>query len=323
MCFRREPEMRGDLYHVVTTANSDQTFTPELSICMVAYQARQYLKDCLDSIYQSPPRRSFEVIVVDNSSQDGTQEMLRTTYPQVRLIPNASNEGYTYPMNQALKAAAGRYCIQLNPDTLVRPGAFDSLADFMDAHPEAGICTPRVLNRDGSLQLQCRRSEGRPWDAFTYFSGLSRLFPNQARFAGYLMTYQDNSKIYEVQAVSGSCMFIRADVLRQVGFLDELFYAYQEDSDFCFQARKAGWKIFYLPQAEIVHYGGEGGTRVHPYRSAYEWHRSYFLYYRKNFARDYFFLLNWLVYGLMFVKYVIGLAKIFFSKDKYPATRKP
>ena len=302
---------------------SNPSPAPELSICMVAYQAVRYLKDCLVSIYRNPPRRSFEVIVVDNGSSDGTAEMLREEFPQVRLIVNPGNEGYTHPMNQALKAASGGYRIQLNPDTLVRPEAFDVLADFMDAHPQAGICTPRVLNRDGSLQLQCRRSEGRPWDAFTYFSGLSRLFPKQVRFAGYLMTYKNNDEVYEVQAVSGSCMFIRAEVLHQVGFLDERFYAYQEDSDFCLQARKAGWKIFYLPQAEIVHYGGEGGTRVHPYRSVYEWHRSYFLYYRKNFARDYFILANGLVYSLMFLKYLIAVAKVFFSKEKYPATRKP
>ena len=303
--------------------HSDITLKPELSICIVSYQAHVYLKDCLESIYQSPPGRSFEVIVVDNDSQDGTADMLRTAFPQVRLIVNDGNLGYTHPMNQALKAAAGCYRIQLNPDTLIHPGTFDTLADFMDAHPEAGICTPRVLNRDGSLQLQCRRSEGRPWDAFTYFSGLSRLFPNQVRFAGYLMTFKNDLEMFEVQAVSGSCMFIRAEVIKQIGYLDERFYAYQEDSDFCLQARKAGWKIFYLPQAEILHYGGEGGTRVHPYRSVYEWHRSYFLYYRKNFARDYFFLGNGLVYGLILAKYLIAVAKIFFSKEKYPATRKP
>ena len=308
---------------MLPSVNSDHSFATELSICMVAYQTRQYLKDCLESIYQYPPRRSFEVIVVDNGSPDGTADMLRDIFPQVRLIVNTANLGYTHPMNQALKAARGNYRVQLNPDTLVRPGAFDALVDFMDAHPEAGICTPRVLNRDGSFQLQCRRSEGRPWDAFTYFSGLSRLFPNQRRFAGYLMTYKNNLEIYEVQAVSGSCMFIRAKIFRQVGYLDEQFYAYQEDSDFCLRARKAGWKIFYLPQAEIVHYGGEGGTRVHPYRSVYEWHRSYFLYYRKNFARDYLFLANGLVYSLMFVKYMIAVTKVFFSKEKYPGTRKP
>lgn len=295
----------------------------DLSLCIVTYQSRDYLADCLRTVYQHPPRRPFEVIVVDNASTDGTAEMLQADFPQVRLIANAQNCGYTRPMNQALRAASGRYRVQLNPDTLPRPGAFDALADYMDANPAVGVCTPRVLNRDGSLQLQCRRSEARPWDAFTYFSGLSRRFPRDPRFAGYLMTYKNDSETYEVQAVSGSCMFIRAEVLTQVGYLDERFYAYQEDADFCFQARRAGWKVMYVPVAEVVHYGGEGGTRVHPYRSAWEWHRSYFLYYRKNFARDYFFLANGLVYALMALKLALAMLKIFFSQDKYPATRKP
>jgi GT2 family glycosyltransferase len=295
----------------------------DLSICIVTYQTKEYVKNCLLSLQQASPRRSYEVIVVDNGSTDGTLEMLRSEFPEVHLICNAENGGYTAPMNQALRAAQGRYRVQLNPDTLIPPGTFDTLADFMDAHPEAGVCTPQVLSRDGSLQYQCRRSEGRPWDAFTYFSGLSRRFPNDRRFAGYLMTYQNNAEIYEVQAVSGSCMFIRAAVLEQVGFLDERFFAYQEDSDFCFQVRRAGWKIFYMPDAKITHYGGEGGTRVHPYRSAYAWHRSYYLYYRKNFARDYSFLVNGLVDGLIVLKFMLAVIKILLSKEKYPATRQP
>jgi len=296
---------------------------PEISICIVSYNACQYLADCLRSLLAAPPRRSFEMIVVDNGSQDGTAELVQNEFPQVILIRNAGNGGYTRPMNQALRAATGTYCVQLNPDTLVEGAAFDTLADFMDAHPEAGACTPRVLSLDGSLQLQCRRSEGRPWDAFTYFSGLSRRFPHDRRFAGYLMTYQNNAEVFEAQAVSGSCMFIRAAVFAQVGYLDERFFAYQEDSDFCFQMRHAGWKIYFVPGASILHYGGEGGTRVHPYRSAYEWHRSYFLYYRKNFARDYNFAFNALVYALTVLKFSLAVIKIFLSREKYPATRQP
>lgn len=296
---------------------------PEVSICIVSFESRAYLAACLDALYRSAPRRATEVIVVDNGSSDGTAELLRAAYPQVRLIANPDNQGYTRPMNQALRAALGRYRVQLNPDTLPGPGAFDALADFMDANPQVGICTPRVLNRDGTLQLQCRRSEARPWDVFTYFSGLARRFPRDPRFAGYLMTYQDNNRAYPVQAVSGSCMFIRAEVLDEVGYLDERFFAYQEDADFCLQARRAGWQVYYAPVADVIHFGGEGGTRVHPYRSALAWHRSYYLYYRKNFARDYFFLFNGLMYFLMGLKLLLAFTIILLSREKYPATRKP
>jgi len=205
----------------------------------------------------------------------------------------------------------------------LKPGAFDAMVAFMEQTPEAGICTPRVLNRDGTLQKQCRRSAARPWDAITYFSGLSRRFPKSKVFARYLMTYLDENETNEVEAVSGSCMFIRREVIDQIGYLDELFFAYQEDADFCFRARQAGWKIFYLPSAEIIHFGGQGGSRVEVYHSIYQWHRSYFLYYRKHLARDYFFLLNWFVYTTLAVKLLINLTTTMLRKEKFAGTRKP
>ncbi len=296
---------------------------PVISICIVTYKAGQLLKDCLDSIYQSPPAVPFEVIVVDNRSEDGTKELLQNEYPQVQYTELSSNEGYTRPMNIALKMARGCYLVQLNPDTLVLPGALDRLVGFMDEHPEAGICTPKVLNRDGTLQKQCRRSAARPWDAFTYFSGLARRYPRSRRFAGYLMTYLDENEINEVEAVSGSCMVIRRAVVDAIGYLDELFFAYQEDADFCFRARQAGWRIYYFPEAQIIHYGGQGGSKVEVYRSIYQWHRSYYLYYRKHLAKDYFFLFNWLYYGLMGAKLALTLGATLLRKEKYAGTRKP
>jgi GT2 family glycosyltransferase len=296
---------------------------PVFSIGIVTYKVCCLLRDCLDSIYQNPPSAPFEIIVVDNHSEDGTVELLREHYPQVRVIENSINDGYTRPMNQALKSGAGRYLVQLNPDTLVKPGAFDQILTFIEENPQAGICTPRVLNRDGTLQKQCRRSAARPWDAITYFSGLSRRYPKSRVFGRYLMTYLDENEINEVEAVSGSCMVIRRAVVDQIGYLDELFFAYQEDTDFCFRARKAGWKIYYLPQAEIIHFGGQGGSRVEVYKSIYQWHRSYFLYYRKHLARDYFFLLNWLFYAGMGAKLLVNLTTTALRKEKFAGTRKP
>lgn len=296
---------------------------PVLSFCIVTYRVRDLLKDCLDSIYKNPPAIPFEIIVVDNHSGDGTLGMLRELYPQVQVVENSCNEGYTRPMNQALRLSKGRYLVQLNPDTVVNPGAFDYLAAFMEDHPRVGICTPKVLNRDGTLQKQCRRSAARPWEAFTYFSGLSRRFPRNPVLARYLMTYLDENEMNEVEAVSGSCMVIRRSVVEQIGYLDELFFAYQEDADFCFRARQAGWQVFYVPQAQITHYGGHGGSQVEVYRSIYQWHRSYFLYYRKHLARDYVFLLNWLFYGLMGAKLVLSLSTTLLRKEKFAGTRKP
>lgn len=295
----------------------------KLSICIVNYQARDYLEKCLESIYHSGLSMSFEIILVDNHSEDGTIEMVSSLFPGVKVIGNSTNLGYTAPMNQALKNANGEYLIQLNPDTLVEVDAFNRLYDYMEENRVVGICTPKVLNRDGTLQKQCRRSAARPWDAFTYISGLSRLFPQSKRLNGYLLPYLDEDSVHLVEAVSGSCMFIRRAVVDQIGFLDEGYFAYQEDADFCFRAIQAGWKIAYVPMGRVYHFGGEGGSKVDVYRSIIEWHRSYFRYYRKNLAKDYFILLNLLVYGLIGSKMLISLVVNWLRKNPYAGSKKP
>ena len=295
----------------------------DVSICIVTYRARDFLRDSLRSIYGTVDALSIEIIVVDNHSEDGTIEMLRQEFPDVHLLVNDHNTGYTYPNNQAIRESSGRYIMLINPDTLVKPNAISELVKFLDEHPEAGIVSPKVLNRDGTLQKQCRRSEARPWDTFCYFSGLSKIFPNDKRFAGYLMTYLSEDIVHEAEAVSGSCMLIRRTVIEQIGGLDENFFAYQEDTDFCRRTRMADWKIFFNPSAQIVHFAGEGGSGVQPFRSIVEWHRSYYLYYRKHFARDYWFVFNGIYYLGMFIKLGISLLANLFRRKKIVGTRKP
>lgn len=296
---------------------------PQISFCIVNLNAREYLRACLERLPAAATRISWEVVVVDNGSTDGSPEMLKAEFPYVHLIRNANNLGYTRPMNQALQAAHGDYLVQLNPDTLPGRESFDRLYFFMQANPQVGICSPKVLNRDGTLQRQCRRSAARPWDVITYFAGLDRLFPNNPLFGRYLLTYLPEDEIAEVEAVSGSCMMIRRAVIEQIGYLDERFFAYQEDSDFCFRARQAGWKVYYYPLAEVIHFGGLGGSRSQPYRAIVEWHRSYYRYYRKHLARDYFFLVNWMMYGGMVMKMMISLVAAFFSREKVVGSKKP
>jgi GT2 family glycosyltransferase len=294
----------------------------DLSICIVNYKARDYLRDCLGSLAENNCNLNTEIIVVDNGSCDGVAEMLESQYPSVKLILNETNLGYTIPMNQALKAARGRYLMQLNPDTLILPGSIDRLVEFMDQRSEIGICGPKVLDPDGSLQKPCRRGDSRPWAVITYFSGLYRLFPKTKLFGGYLLNYYDENTTHEVDGVSGSCMLIRREVIQQIGYLDERFFAYQEDADYCFHARKAGWKVYYLPVAQIIHYGGRGGSRVEPYRSIYEWHRSYWRHYRKNYASDYLFLFNWFYYGLIGLKLATALGANALRKEKFAGPKR-
>ena len=284
---------------------------PDLSICIVTHNAKSLLEECLESIYANTHSIAFEIVLVDNDSRDGTSGMVSARFPHVRQIINDQNVGFIKANNQALKASNGRYVLWLNNDTVVMPGALDRLVVFMDAHPEAGICGPKVLNPDRTMQYQCRRGESRPWAVISYFLGLSKLFPKKKFFSQYLMTYKDENKSYPVAGVSGSCMLIRDEVIHQIGYLDERFFAYQEDADYCFQARQAGWLVYYVPDAEIIHYGGKGGSKIHPYRSVFEWHRSYYLYYKKNLAKDYCFLFNFLYYLGMLFKLGFAMLKQF------------
>jgi GT2 family glycosyltransferase len=291
-----------------------------LSICIVTYRSRPFLERCLESVFANPAAGGFEVIVVDNQSEDGTVEMLQEGYPQVALVRNPANLGYTAPMNQALRLGQGDFLLQLNPDTLVPPGALDRLLAFMDIHPKAGICGPKVLNPDGSMQAQCRRGESRPLAVISYFLGLHRLFPKSKALGGYLLNYLDEDETGEVAGVSGSCMLVRRELMEEIGYLDEQFFAYQEDADYCFRARRAGWKVFYVPEAQITHYGGRGGSGVDPYRSIVEWHRSYWRYYRKNLSQDYPALFNGFYYGLMGVKLVWALGLNALRRGKFAGT---
>jgi len=296
---------------------------PTLSICIVTLWARDYLKDCLISIDESGFQEELEVIVVDQNSDDGTVEMLQKEFPNVRLIRTRGNEGFTRPMNLALRAAQGRFIAQLNPDTLIYPGALDQLCGFLDTHAEVGVVGPKVLNPDGSLQAPCRRGDARPWAVISYFSGLSRLFPDKAFFNGYLLSHLDEDRSYPVDGVSGSCMVIRREVIKKIGYLDELFFAYQEDADYCLRTRNAGWQVYYYPEAKITHYGGQGGSRIQPNRSIWAWHQSYFRYYRKHFASEYFFLFNWLFYIAMGGKLLFALLRNAFSRSVFGGNRKP
>jgi GT2 family glycosyltransferase len=298
------------------------TNPPDLSICIVALNAREYLRACLQSILQGSWRALLEISVVDNHSSDDSLEMLAKEFPGVQVIRNHRNDGFSKPANLAIKASRGRYILLLNPDTLVHEASLDNLVQFLETEPGVGIVGPKILNGDGTLQKRCRRSEGRPWDAFCHLSGLARMFPQDRRFNGYLMSYLDEDEIHEVQAVSGACMLVRREVFDKVGLLDERFFAYQEDSDLCMRARQAGWRVCYLPTARVTHFGGKGGAGVHPYHSLMEWHLSYYRYYRKHFADETFFLENWFIYFLIVLKFTASFVTNLFRREKSIGSRR-
>ena len=281
----------------------------KVSVCIVTLNASKYLHHCLTLLEQSQGAEIEQIIVVDNRSNDNTVKMIHEKHSSVTLIQNNRNEGYTIPMNRAMKEADGEYLLILNPDAFVKPKAVAALANFLDLHPEVGIAGPKVLNVDGTFQKSCRRGVARPWNVISYFTGLAARFPDNSKYTGYHLSHLDENILNEVDGVSGSCMMIRRNLIDKIDCFDERFFAYQEDSDYCFRAKAAGWKIYYVPEAEVIHDAGRGGSAAYKYRSLFEWHRSYYLLYKKHFSADYFPLVNGLFYSAMLGKLLITVIR--------------
>jgi GT2 family glycosyltransferase len=256
---------------------------PALSVCIVNWNTRQDLEESLRSVLRADPELGIEVIVLDNASGDGSAEMVRQQFPQVALIESADNTGFARGYNRAASSATGRHLLILNPDTVVQRGALSRLVEFMDSHPEAGAAGPCVLNRDGSLQFSCRRFP-RPMVGVLRNTVIGRLAPRNRFTREYLMQDWDHGSIRHVDWVSGAAMCIRREAWDQVGGFDEGFFMYAEDMDWCWRARQAGWKVYYVPDAVIVHRIGRS-TDQRAIPMVIQFHRSAVRFYRKHYAR--------------------------------------
>ena len=233
----------------------------DLSIIIVNYNVKEFLLNMLDSVQKATKTISAEIIVVDNASDDGSVESIKEKFPSVKLIVNEKNVGFGAANNIAMLHASGKYFLLINPDTIVREDTFIKMISFFEQNPEAGIAGCKVLNADGSLQLACRRGFPGPWTSFTKVMGLSTLFPKSRLFARYNLTYLDENKTYEVDAVSGAFMMLRKEVYDKIGGFDQEFFMYGEDLDLCYRTQQAGYKVFYVHSTEIIHYKGESTKR--------------------------------------------------------------
>ncbi|MEO0557515.1 MAG: glycosyltransferase [Bacteroidota bacterium] len=258
---------------------SETAVAVDVSVIIVTYNVREFLAQALDSVADASRGLSVETFVVDNDSADGSAEMVRAQYPDVHLIANEENVGFATANNQAIRRAAGRYLLILNPDTLLQEDTLRELVAYMDAHPDTGATGCRILNPDGTFAPESRRAFPTPAVAFYRISGLGKLFPNSPRFGRYNLTFLPRDADCEVDALSGSCMMVRRKAVlgqtdtepdghmsspeqhlsspQPAGLLDEDFFMYGEDLDWCYRIQQAGWRIRYTPSTQIVHYKGE------------------------------------------------------------------
>ena len=260
----------------------------DLSVVIPSYNTRDLMEQALRTVAEASNDIRVEILVVDNASRDGSADMVAERFPEVELIRIERNLGFGGSNNTAFARVRGRHILLLNSDTIVRPDTLRTMVSFMDEHPDAGAAGCRILNPDGTLQLDCRRGFPTPAAAFYKLSGLSRLFPQSQRFARYNLTYLDPDEVNEVDALSGSCMIVRRQVLEEVGGFDEAYFMYGEDLDWCFRMREAGWKIYYTPATEIIHFRGESG-RTESLRILYRKNEAMAIFVSKHMRRRYRF----------------------------------
>lgn len=253
----------------------------DLSIVVLSFNVKGFLQQALRTLTDASQGLDVEIFVVDNDSSDGSAEMVESMFPRVRLI-RSRNLGFAGGNNLALPLCQGRYVLLINPDTVVLPDTLKVMVRFLDGHPEAGAAGCKLLNPDGTLQLGCHRGFPTPVAAFSKIVGLSALFPQSRIFGAYNLTYLDPDQVHEVDALSGSFMMVRRQILDTVGLLDERFFMNGEDLDWCYRIQRAGWKIYYVPDTEIIHFKGQSQKLVSRYRELLWFYHAMHLFVKKH-----------------------------------------
>ncbi len=253
-----------------------------LSIAIVNWNTTDLLQGCLRSIAAHPPAVEYEIIVVDNASDDFREKLFRIRFPDVKLIANAANEGYAKGNNQAISQSVGAYVLLLNPDTEVTEGAIENLLEFVEIHEDAAAVGARLLRPDGTVERSVR---GFPYPAAIAceYLGLSRLFPRNAAIGRYRMSGFSYARDAEVDQPMGSCLMLSKRAIEDVGLFDESFPIFFNEVDWLYRAKQKGWKVFFTPRATVIHYGGASTSQVDRRKMIRESHDSLIKFYRKHF----------------------------------------
>ena len=288
----------------------NQVNKPDLSIIILSYKSKEHLKVLLPSIFASTKKYSYEVIVVDNDSKDGTAESVESLLPSIpnlKLIRNQNN-GFSAGNNVGIKQAQGKYVLLLNPDTKVEPSTFEVMLDFMEGRQDVGISGCKIIKADGKLDLACRRRFPNPWNSF------KRLFLLNNK--NYNYSDMDENKEMEVDSVVGAFMLIRKSLIEKIGLLDEQFFMYGEDLDYCWRCKEAGQKVWYYPVTFITHYKGSSSQKT-PFKALKWFHDAMWVFYKKHYKDSYPAILNWLVWlGIKFRLYLLLVVNSFKSEPR-------
>lgn len=289
----------------------------KLSIIIVNYNVEHFLEQCLFSVRKAIANIDAEIYVVDNNSVDGSLKMLAEKFPEVKVIANKDNVGFSRANNQAIRISTGEYVLLLNPDTVVEDDTFTKTIEFMDSHPDAGGLGVKLVDGKGRYLPESKRGLPTPATAFYKMFGLTKLFPHSKRFARYYMGHLDKDEINEVDILVGAFMLMRRETLDKCGLLDETFFMYGEDIDLSYRITLAGYKNYYYPKTRIIHYKGES-TKKTSVNYVLVFYKAMEIFVNKHFAnkgaRTFSFLINIAIY----IKAFFALLSQFFSKAVQP-----
>lgn len=287
----------------------------KLSVIIVNYNVEYFLEQCLYSVRKALRNISGEIIVIDNNSIDGSNRMVKQKFPEVILVENIENTGFSKANNQGLRLAKAEYVLLLNPDTVVEDDTFTSIISFMDEHTDAGALGVKMLDGSGKFLPESKRGLPTPLTAFYKMFGLSTLFPRSKRFSKYHLGYLDENEIHEVEILSGAFMLLRRSVLDEIGLLDETFFMYGEDIDLSYRVIKAGFKNYYFPNTRIIHYKGES-TKKSSVNYVLVFYNAMVIFARKHFthknAKLFSQLINIAIYFRAFLAILSRLWERFF-----------
>lgn len=274
----------------------------DVSIIIVNWNACDVLRDCLCSIAEQTKKLSYEVIVVDNNSTDCSVAMVEKEFPDVILLANKENRGFAAANNQGIERSSGRYVLLLNPDTVILDQAIEKSVSFADTQPDGGVIGVKTVRGDHTLVRNCFQYASLLNMSIT-MSGLHLIFPENRLWGRERMTWWDYETVRTVDVVAGCYMLVRREVIQDVGGMDEQFFMYGEEMDWCRRITRAGWKIYYQPDASIIHYGGMSAAQ-NPFGMQQEQRKSYLLYFRKHHGCCSVFFAQ----GLMFCGGIFRLA---------------
>ena len=252
----------------------------DISIIIVSYNGRDLLRECLASIYSHTPETAFEIIVVDNASEDGTPEMVIAEFPKATLIRRSSNAGFAYAVNEGIAVSRGSYMMLLNPDTQFTSNALPPMRSYLEDHPDIAILAPKLLESNGSLQPSCRAFPGYSSALFSRRSLLTRFFGGNRFSQRYLMTDFNHDEIADVDWASAACWLMPRLAVEKIGPLDEGYFWTIEDVDYCQRVHRAGMRVVYFPDVEITHHIG-GSSKSAANRAILERHRGMWRYYKE------------------------------------------